>query len=68
MRAQESGRHEVDGAAKEYRQLVLERDECESGDGVRVELDEYVEIAIRPIFTPKHRAEQRKAADSIPFA
>src|SRR6266568_334240 len=58
---------QVDTAAKQCRQLVLDGDERIAGHVVRFELDKHVDIAVRAKVIAQHRSEQGKPPDVMPL-
>ncbi len=63
--AQKTRRVEVDLAAEETGQLVLNRNEAEARRPAGLELDKDVHVAVRAGVAAQHRAEQREPTDPV---
>jgi hypothetical protein len=63
--AQKTRRVQVDLAPKDLRQLSFQREEPEAWYVIRLELDQNINVAIRPKVIAKHRPEQGKPADMV---
>jgi len=63
---EELWRHHVHApAVQQLRELALDRDEVESRNVARLELDEHVYVAVRAEVVPKNRAKQCQPPDVI---
>src|ERR1043165_1041185 len=64
--AEEAGRVQVYLPAEQSGQFALHREEREAGRVAGLELDQNVDVAIRPKVLAQHRAEQRQTRDVAP--
>src|SRR5690554_5272476 len=56
------GRHQLDSTSEQPLQQFCQSNEAVEALELRVELDQQVDIAVRPRLTPEHRAEERQPA------
>src|SRR5713101_5038440 len=66
--AQKTRSVQVNLAPEDLRQLSFQREEPQSRYVARLELDQHVNVAIRPKVVAKNRAEERKPANMIALA
>lgn len=68
VRAQESRGVQVHLPTEKGLQLFLDRDEAQADALPGHEVDQYVDITLRPKLAPEHRAEESEARNPVPAA
>jgi hypothetical protein len=62
------GRDKVHLAPEQGRQPVLDGDDAVADEVLGLELDEYIDVAVRAEVVPQHRAGERQAGDVVSSA